>query len=105
MKTVTKLPNKASTFLKSFAIVLSFLLASGSAVQAQTAVVCPQNIDFSFGNFNNWLCYTGTVNTGPAFNWSASPTGPIGGSAPSGALLNMLLPRALPLIATAVFLK
>jgi gliding motility-associated-like protein len=82
MKTVTKLPQAASILLKSFALVFSFFLAGQSAIKAQVAVPCPPNIDFSFGNFNNWLCYTGTVSSGPAFTWTLS--GPVGGSAPTG---------------------
>src|ERR1044072_543530 len=60
-----------------------FLLCfNSSASRAQTAVPCPQNIDFSFGNFNNWTCYTGTY-TGAFSPWVNS--GPVGGTAPTGS--------------------
>jgi gliding motility-associated-like protein len=68
MKTVTHLPKAATNVLRSFAIVLSLVLSGLSPAKAQTSVVCPQNIDFSFGNFNNWLCYTMTVATGPIYS-------------------------------------
>jgi gliding motility-associated-like protein len=77
MKTATKLPNAANTLLRSFAIMLSLLLTGASVANAQTSVVCPQNIDFSFGTFGNWTCYTGSVATGPAFTLSVS--GPTAG--------------------------
>ena len=45
--------------------ILFFLIGNDSAYGQP---FCPQNIDFSFGNFNNWSCYTGT-------SQSSSPTG------------------------------
>jgi len=45
------------------------------------AVTCPQNIDFSFGNLNNWYCWTGTSTTGTTTPLFSSPvySGPVTG--------------------------
>ena len=45
--------------LKQGLSCLLFLIV-GTVSHAQS-VVCPANIDFEFGNFQNWQCYTGTV--------------------------------------------
>ncbi|MEO6832798.1 MAG: hypothetical protein ABI378_09930, partial [Chitinophagaceae bacterium] len=55
--------------------------------QAQS-VKCPPNIDFSYGNLNNWFCYTGSITEGPCATCPtvsdpANPivfTGPLTGS-------------------------
>ncbi|MGZ5190571.1 MAG: PKD domain-containing protein [Flavisolibacter sp.] len=41
-------------------IIYSMLLLYGNAAMSQ-ATQCPPNIDFEFGNFTNWKCFTGTV--------------------------------------------
>jgi gliding motility-associated-like protein len=49
------------------AILLAvFSLFSAVRSNAQGAVVCPPNIDFSYGNTAIWQCYTGTSIAGPA---------------------------------------
>ncbi len=84
MKTVTQLSGKTSRLLKGLFVVLGFCFAAPSLLHAQTSVTCPPNIDFSFGNFNNWLCYTTTVSSGPSFGtWNLS--GPVSGTSPGGA--------------------
>ncbi len=82
MKTVSKLSRTASSLLRGITLALGVLMACQSSVSAQIAVPCPQNIDFSFGNFNNWTCYTGTY-TGAFSPWVNS--GPVGGTAPTGS--------------------
>lgn len=84
MKKLTQFKRTTQSILYCFALGVSLLAAGVTKTQAQTAVVCPQNIDFSFGNFNNWLCYTGTVVSGPVYSWSA-PVAPVTGSAPPAA--------------------
>src|SRR3954469_22780150 len=44
--------------LKQFSYCF-FLLFIGKASMAQN--VCPPNIDFEFGDFTNWQCYTGST--------------------------------------------
>lgn len=60
--------------------VFAFVLVSPRAALGQ-AVTCPPNIDFSFGNLNNWYCWTGTSTIGsvpprPVFS-SPVYTGPL----------------------------
>src|SRR5437868_4240398 len=38
--------------------ILTLLFTNANRAHAQ-AVVCPPNIDFSFGSFTNWTCFTG----------------------------------------------
>lgn len=42
---------------------------------------CPPNIDFEFGNFDNWTCYTGNVSAGTGSN--VITLSPSGGPVPS----------------------
>lgn len=46
--------------------LLSFLIFSALRGAAQSAVVCPPNIDFELGNLNNWICTGGTSAPGPS---------------------------------------
>src|SRR6478735_7721939 len=60
--------------------ILLLLLPAGTELRAQSL---PPNIDFSFGNFNNWKCYTGASSvgstaTGPYFT-SPVLSGPVAG--------------------------
>ncbi len=63
--------------LKSAFIALLLLMATQYA--SGQAVTCPPNIDYSFGNFNNWYCWTGTSATGLTSPvWSAGVySGPV----------------------------
>lgn len=81
MKKLTQFKRVTQSILYCIALGVS-LLAAGTKAQAQTAVPCPPNIDFSFGNFNNWTCYTGQVYSGPSYTWTLS--GPVGGTPPAG---------------------
>jgi len=57
---------------------IALLLLASQLVHGQ-AVTCPPNIDFSFGNLNNWYCWTGTSSAGvttPIFT-GATYTGPV----------------------------
>jgi len=45
-------------FALSYVLITLFMLAGAFRVPAQ---ICPPNIDFESGTFNNWTCYTGSV--------------------------------------------
>jgi gliding motility-associated-like protein len=84
-----KNPLLIGTSLKLYGFMLTLFLLIAGVSNAQVSVPCPQNIDFSFGNFNNWKCYTGSVTAGPSSTgpptyapWTLS--GPVGGTAPCG---------------------
>jgi gliding motility-associated-like protein len=84
MKNATQLLKQTRVVFHQFALIILLCTYGFTKAHSQTAVVCPQNIDFSFGNFNNWLCYTGDVNSigGVWAIGSMSPSGPVGGTAP-----------------------
>src|SRR4051812_46791146 len=42
-------------------LLIALCFTATTPVNAQL----PANIDFSLGNFTNWLCYTGVATTGP----------------------------------------
>ena len=44
-------------------IALSAVLSVLAIFSTQAQNVCPPNIDFENGNFNNWICYTGNTST------------------------------------------
>src|SRR6186713_378195 len=89
---------------------IALLLVATQYAQGQ-AVSCPPNIDFSFGNLNNWYCWTGAstpgvttpVFTSPVFSGpttgrhdvtSGAGTDPYGGfsvTAPGGGLFSLKL--------------
>src|ERR1043165_5883162 len=81
MKKLTQPSSKTHGMMYQIALTLLLLIAGVFKVDAQSSVACPQNIDFSFGNFNNWTCYTSTVSTGPVFAPWVN-TGPLGGTPP-----------------------
>lgn len=60
----------------------SVVVVIGSVQSARSqAVTCPPNIDFSFGNLNNWYCWTGTSIPGVTTPVFSSPvfSGPVTG--------------------------
>lgn len=78
-------------YLFSKAATRFFILLAAACCTLSTSLYAqmPPNIDFSSGNFNNWICWTGTSvtgtsTTGAAFS-SGAVSGPIGGSAPGSS--------------------
>jgi gliding motility-associated-like protein len=49
-------------------ITLLFVIALSSSQYQTLAQNCPANIDFEDGNFNGWICYTGSVSAGGGVN-------------------------------------
>ena len=85
MKTVTKPSGVTNRLLRSLALAFLFCFAGSSALHAQgTGVVCPPNLDFSFGNLNNWQAFTGSVtNSGSTWILTLGAAGsPVTGTAP-----------------------
>src|SRR5688572_33382098 len=57
--------------------IYSMLLLCSNKLMSQ-ATQCPANIDFEFGNFTNWKCFTGTVYQQADSNIvTTTPSGPI----------------------------
>ncbi len=72
--------------LKATLAVIAFLFLGVQYANGQ-AVICPPNIDFSYGNLNNWFCYTGDVIPGttgsPAQFVNVIYSGPVPGTLPA----------------------
>jgi gliding motility-associated-like protein len=66
---------RLNALLSAVALLFVSVNASGQAV------VCPPNIDFSFGSFTNWTCFTGTSTAGTISSvlTGAAISGPIAG--------------------------
>ncbi|MBS1630646.1 MAG: hypothetical protein JST27_11365, partial [Bacteroidetes bacterium] len=86
MSHLSRIIYSTKRILKGAALALSAALCGQTGLYAQTAVTCPQNINFAFGNFNNWRCYTGSVSS-PGTTTVFAPwvlSGPVGGLTPTG---------------------
>lgn len=66
---------KTGRLKQSVYCCLFIVLAHSSLAQGPT---CPANIDFEFGNFTNWQCYTGSVSASGTTNViNVTPSAPI----------------------------
>src|ERR1043165_8649400 len=104
MKKVTSLPKKSTPVFGKLLSVIAVFIFYSATVHGQ-AVPCPPNIDYDFGNFTNWSCYTGTccpimtpTNSGPVVNrheiTSGAGVDPYGGFpvvAPGGGTYSLKL--------------
>lgn len=57
----TNFRRAAGRQLRSIVVLAILMLVGTQRASAQGAVVCPPNIDFSYGLLTNWQCYTGTA--------------------------------------------
>lgn len=80
---LTNLRRAVSWQLRSLLVLTLFFFAGQQRAAAQGLVVCPQNIDFSFGNLLNWDCFTGGSSTIPpatsAVFFGGTLSGPVPG--------------------------
>ena len=68
-------PSSASTVVSAPQISSGTKVSMSKAGSAATAGDCFDNLDFEFGNFTNWQCYTGTAKTNGISNyvtWNAA---------------------------------
>ncbi|MEJ7609840.1 MAG: PKD domain-containing protein [Ferruginibacter sp.] len=57
-----------STQKRAIPEIMYNVASNAAAARATLASTCPPNIDFEFGNFANWYCYTGRVTTVAGLN-------------------------------------
>lgn len=81
MKKVTHLPKAVTHMLRGIVLFLGLSFLTTGMAAAQGNVTCPPNVDFAYGDFTNWLCYTGTSNVGTStvVMGSITPTAPVAG--------------------------
>lgn len=81
MKKVTHLPKAVNFMLKGMALLFGLCFLNAGTSFGQGSVVCPPNLDWAYGDFTNWPCFTGTASTGSTYTVMSSiaPTTPIAG--------------------------
>jgi gliding motility-associated-like protein len=79
----SNLRRSVSWQFRSILALAVLLLCGVQRAGAQSAVVCPPNIDFSFGTFQNWYCFTGT-----AVDIAGAPTASFGSPVLSGPVFD-----------------
>ncbi len=87
----TNLHKSVSWQLRSILVLTLLFFCGIQRAGAQSAVVCPPNIDFSYGNLTNWNCYTGT-STAVAGAPTATFTAPVA----SGPITGRHTPTPVP---------
>ncbi|MEO6830638.1 MAG: hypothetical protein ABI169_00425, partial [Chitinophagaceae bacterium] len=69
MQATSSIKNSNGSFLRIRFVLSAFaMFFFGMQFAFGQSVKCPPNIDFSYGNLNNWFCYTGSCVDGPCYS-------------------------------------